>query len=141
LHYLLALNRTGRAAEADALTARIAADAQGLDHDQHEVCALAGLPAARGLNAFRAGRWAEAERALSLALPNLFRAGGSHAQRDVFERIAIEAALRAGRCARAEEMLAARTARRGAEDGWTARRRAAIVRRRAELREARVAAA
>jgi hypothetical protein len=140
LHYLLALNRTGRQAEADALTARIAADAQGLDHDQHEVCALAGLPVARGLNAFRAGRWAEAERALSLALPNLFRTGGSHAQRDVFERIAIEAALRAGRCARAEEMLAARALRRGAEDGYTARRREAIAARRAELRAAKVAA-
>ena len=33
LHYLMALNRSGRAAEAAAITARIARDAQGLDHD------------------------------------------------------------------------------------------------------------
>ncbi len=136
LHYLLALHRTGRDAEAARLTARIARDAQGLDHDQHEVCAMAGLPAARGLNAFRGGRWAEASRALSLALPQLRRVGGSHAQRDVFERVAVEAALRAGDCAAAEALLADRAARRGGEDGYAARRRADIEARRVRLKAA-----
>lgn len=135
LHYLLALHRTGRDEEAARLTARIARDAQGLDHDQHEVCALAGLPAARGLNAFRGGRWAEASRALSLALPQLPRVGGSHAQRDVFERVAVEAALRAGDCAGAEALLADRAARRGGEDGYAARRRADIEARRRVMAE------
>ncbi|MEM1316246.1 MAG: tetratricopeptide repeat protein [Pseudomonadota bacterium] len=132
LHYLLSLHGAGREAEAQALTARIAVDAQGFDHDQHEVCAIAGLPMARGLNAFRRGAWAQAARALRLALPTLPSVGGSHAQRDVFERLAIEAAVKAGACDAAEEMLAARSARRGAEDGFAARRRAAISRRRAE---------
>ena len=136
LHYLMALNRTGREPEAAALTARIARDAQGLDHDQHEVCAVAGLPAARGLNAFRAGRWAEAHRALALALPQLHRVGGSHAQRDLFERMTIDAALRAGDVRAAEASLAARCARRGAEDGYAARRRAAIAERAGALRAA-----
>ncbi|MEE3101260.1 MAG: tetratricopeptide repeat protein, partial [Pseudomonadota bacterium] len=134
LHYLMALNRAGREAEAAALTARIARDAQGLDHDQHEVCALAGLAAARGLNAFRAGRWGEAARALRAGLPQLWRIGGSHAQRDVIERIAIEAALRAGEVACAAAMLDDRQARRGgAEDGYSAHRREALEVRRAEL--------
>ncbi|MDF2232036.1 tetratricopeptide repeat protein [Albimonas sp. CAU 1670] len=140
LHYLLALNRTGREDEAAALTARIARDAQGLDHDQHEVCAVAGLPAARGLNAFRAGRWGEAHRALSLALPQLARIGGSHAQRDLFERMTIDAALRAGDVRAAEAALARRCARRGAEDGYAARRRAAIAERAGALRAAAFAA-
>ena len=140
LHYLLALNRSGREAEAAALTARIARDAQGLDHDQHEVCAVAGLPAARGLNAFRAGRWGEAHRALSLALPQLPRIGGSHAQRDLFERMTIDAALAAGDMRAAEAALARRCAARGAEDGYAARRRAAIAERGAALRAAALAA-
>lgn len=141
LHYLVSLHRSGREAEAKALTARIAQDAQGVGHDQHEVCALAGLPMARGLNAFRRGDWSCAARALSLALPQLQRVGGSHAQRDVFERLAIEARLRAGDCDGAEDLLAARAARRGAEDGYAARRREAIADRRVADRNASKVAA
>ncbi|MEM6423324.1 MAG: tetratricopeptide repeat protein, partial [Pseudomonadota bacterium] len=59
------------------------------------------------------------------------RAGGSHAQRDVFSRLMIEAGIRAGDYDGAEVELAARTVRRGAEDGFTARRREAIMRARA----------
>jgi len=57
LHYLLSLNGAGRTAEAETLIARIAADAQHAEHDMHEVAALAGLPAAVGLSAFRAGHY------------------------------------------------------------------------------------
>lgn len=138
LHYLLALQKTGREAEAAALTGRIARDAATLDHDQHEVCAMAGANAAEGLTAFRDGRHADAYRRLSLALPQLYRVGGSHAQRDVFERIRIEAALRAGLSAEALEALDARAARRGARDGYDARRRAALAERGETLREARI---
>jgi hypothetical protein len=54
-------------------------------------------------------------------------AGGSHAQRDVFERLAIDAGIRAGLLDDAGGMLAARTARRGGrEDGYAAARRALI---------------
>ncbi|MEO1274976.1 MAG: tetratricopeptide repeat protein, partial [Pseudomonadota bacterium] len=49
LHYLLALEATGRRGAADRMIARLAADAQTSDHDMHEVAAVAGLPAARGL--------------------------------------------------------------------------------------------
>lgn len=127
LHYISALAAAGRNAEADALTARIAADAQSLDHDQHEACALAGLPAAQGLTAFRAGRHRDAWNGLWAALPQLWRVGGSHAQRDVFERLAIEAACRAGMTTEALAALDARAARRGARDGYDARRRAALA--------------
>lgn len=126
LHYIGALAAAGRGREADALTARIAADAQTLDHDRHEACALAGLPAAEGLTAFRAGRHRDAWAGLSAALPQLWRVGGSHAQRDVFERLAIEAACRAGMTGAALAALDARAARRGARDGYDARRRVAL---------------
>ncbi len=94
----------------------------------HEVAAVAGLPTARGLAAFRAGRYEIAFDALREAKPRLQRIGGSHAQRDVFARLMIEAAIRAERWREAEEELVARARRRGAEDGFTDRRRAALAR-------------
>ncbi|MEO1000706.1 MAG: tetratricopeptide repeat protein, partial [Pseudomonadota bacterium] len=134
LHYMLALIRTDRAGEAEALAARIARDARTLDHDQHEVAAVAGLPAARGLVAFRAGAHETALDDLTRALDTLPRIGGSHAQRDVFWRLTIEAALRAGAHAKAEALLLRRLRERGgAEDGYTARRMEAIGLRRADL--------
>lgn len=128
LHYLLSLHGGGRDAEAERLIARLARDARAGDHDMHEVAAVAGLPAARGLAAFRAGRYDMAFDALRRAGPELPRIGGSHAQRDVFARLTIEAAIRAGRWREAEAELAARARWRGAEDGFTHRRRAAIAR-------------
>jgi len=130
LHYLLALGGAGRKAETDRLVERLARDAQARDHDMHEIAAVAGHPAAVGLAAFRAGKYALAFESLRGVRPALQRVGGSHAQRDVFSRIMIEAAIRAGRYAEADVELAARAARRGAEDGFTARRRASIARAR-----------
>ncbi|SET23374.1 tetratricopeptide repeat protein 38 family protein [Oceanicella actignis] len=141
LHYLLSLTRAGRAAEAEALSARIARDAERLDHDQHEVAALAALPAAQALLAFRNGDHARAHAAFARAAPRMQALGGSHAQRDVFERLAVEAALRAGLLDEAEAMLARRAARRGAEDGYCARRRQAIAARRAQGRSGGLRAA
>jgi hypothetical protein len=129
LHYLLALHGGTRCPEADRLVARIARDAQRCDHEMHEVAAVAGLPTAQGLAAFRAGNYDLAFKWLAAAQPLSQRIGGSHAQRDVFSRLLVEAGLRAGRWQDAERALLARTARRGAEDGFTSRRREAIARR------------
>ncbi len=128
LHYLLALNAADRGTEADRLVARLAEDARRSDHDMHEVAAVAGHPAAVGLVAFRAGQYDRAFEVLRSARGPLQAVGGSHAQRDIFSRLMIEAGIRAGRWEEAEAELAARAARRGAEDGFTARRRAAIAR-------------
>ena len=132
LHYLLSLHGGERDPEAERLVARLARDAQRSDHDMHEVAALAGLPVARGLAAFRAGRYDMAFDALRQAEPRLQRIGGSRAQRDVFARLTIEAAIRAERWRDAEEALADRARERGAVDGFTERRRAAIARLRAQ---------
>ncbi len=128
LHYLLSLHGGERDAEAEMLIARLARDAQRRDHDMHEVAAVAGLPEARGLAAFRAGKYDVAFEQLRRARPCLQRIGGSHAQRDVFTRLLIEAGIRAHRWREAEEELVARAKRRGAEDGFTNRRREAIAR-------------
>ena len=54
-------------------------------------------------------------------------AGGSHAQRDVFERITIDSGLRAGRLDAVERILDDRRAKRaGGEDNYALARRALI---------------
>lgn len=134
LHYLMSLGGAERRADADRLIARIAADAGRADHDMHEVAGVAGLPTALGLAAFRAGRYDLAFERLRDARASLQRVGGSHAQRDVFSRLMVEAAIRAGRWTEAEGELRARARRRGAVDGFTDRRLGAIARaRRAAL--------
>ena len=54
------------------------------------------VPASRGLMAHARGDWAEAAQQLELALPRLSSIGGSHAQRDLFEQIRIDALQRDG---------------------------------------------
>jgi hypothetical protein len=71
-----------------------------------------GRAALAGLNAFAEGRYGAAFAALSAARPEMPSIGGSHAQRDVFERITIDAGLRAGRYDHTEEILKDRIARR-----------------------------
>lgn len=131
LHYLLALNGAGRGTQATRLVARLAEDAARPGHDMHEIAGVAGHPAAVGLMAFRSGAYALAFERLREVRSDLQRVGGSHAQRDVFSRLMIEAGIRARRWTEAEAELRARVARRGAEDGFTARRLAAISRARA----------
>ncbi|RED12104.1 tetratricopeptide repeat protein [Pontivivens insulae] len=140
LHYLMALAATDRGAELETMTQRIARDAASMEHDQHEVAALTGLPMAQGLLALRDGHYGLAAQQLQHGLAFLPRAGGSHAQRDVFWRLAVEATLKAGDCSGAETLLTRRVLDRGAEDGYTARRREQIAARRADLAAAGIAA-
>lgn len=121
LHYQLALVRAGRGAEAEAMVERLARDAGHLVHDQHEVAALSGLAAAEGLLAFRDAAYVAAAERLRAALPGLFRLGGSHAQRDVFWRLAVEASIRAGETVAARALIEARKLARGAADGYMQR--------------------
>jgi tetratricopeptide (TPR) repeat protein len=69
----------------------------------------------RAVAAYALGEDDRAIKLLEAALPDLPRIGGSHAQREVFEDTLIAACLRAGRHARARELLAARLARRPRE--------------------------
>lgn len=128
LHYLLALNGADREADADRLLRRLAEDAIRREHDMHEVVAVAGHKTAEGLAAFRSGDYAGAFSRLRSARGKLQCVGGSHAQRDVFSRLMIEAGIRSGDWTGAEEELRARASRRGAEDGFTQRRLEAIDR-------------
>jgi hypothetical protein len=90
--------------------------------DSDVVMRRPGLALAKGLQAFAAGHYAAALANLRVGRGELMRIGGSHAQRDVFERIAVDAAIRSGALAEAQELLVERDARRGARDGFAIRR-------------------
>ena len=112
LHYMLALIGGDRTQAQARLTARLAAQAEGpapLDR----VADHPGQAMAAGLTAFGEGRWAEAFTRLSSGAAALPAIGGSHAQRDVFERLTIEAGLRAGQFNRSEAAIRDRIERRG----------------------------
>lgn len=138
LHYLLALGGAGRTAESARLLARIHRDARHSDRGEVEArMAAPGRDAALGVAAFSEQRFGTAFAHLARARATLQLAGGSHAQRDVFERMTVDAGLRAGRLDEAELILAERAARRGgAEDGFAAARRAMIGAARALSRDA-----
>jgi hypothetical protein len=99
LQYLYGLARAGRP-EADQLLANLAQRAAG-DRTWREIA----LPAAQGLLAHARGQHAESARALALALPRLREIGGSHAQRDLFQQIYVDALARGGQLAEAQNLV------------------------------------
>ncbi|MHA6265074.1 tetratricopeptide repeat protein [Arenibacterium sp. CAU 1754] len=124
LHYLLALTADNRADETRKMLQRIHADALRNASESDERMARPGVDAAEGLQAFGEARYDVAFRHLVRARATLQRAGGSHAQRDVFERLTIDAGIRAGCLDQAERILTERQSHRGgSEDRYTAVRR------------------
>ncbi|HZY19921.1 MAG TPA: tetratricopeptide repeat protein [Ramlibacter sp.] len=103
MQYLLGLARAGRP-EADALMRNIerrAAQAGDDDHVWRDVC----LPASRGLLAWARGDHPQAVRSLGEALPRLQEIGGSHAQRDLFAQVHLDALVRSGHGSGAQNLL------------------------------------
>jgi tetratricopeptide (TPR) repeat protein len=121
LHYLMALEAGDRRHAADRMLASVAAHAQE-DTDMGRIAGTAGQPAALGLDAYYRGNYFSAFHHLKAARPHIVTIGGSHAQRDVFERLTIDAALRAGLAPEAEDLLRARLALRGGLDRFAAER-------------------
>ncbi|MCV3272257.1 tetratricopeptide repeat protein [Roseobacter sinensis] len=126
LHYMLALTGANRPEAQTAMTARFARDAAKTG-EMPSRYADPGVAALAGLNAFAEGRYDAAFADLVAARPAMQTIGGSHAQRDVFERLTIDAGLRAGRYEQTEAVLADRLARRaGNADRFTTTRQAQI---------------
>jgi hypothetical protein len=104
LQYLLGLARAGRP-DADALMRNIEVRAtQAAVHERatwQEVC----VPAARGLLAWARGDHAAAVRGLGQALPRMLEIGGSHAQRDLFAQVHLDALVRSGHLGGAQNLL------------------------------------
>ncbi len=104
VQYLYGLARAGRP-EAKTLMAAIRERAAGAPAFTREAWAGAALPLAEGLLAHAHGDYTEAARQLTSALPRLMAIGGSHAQRDLFEQIRLDAVLRSGDLATAQQLL------------------------------------
>jgi len=109
LHYLYGLARAENA-EAHALHAAIARHAATAPHFARDAWTRAATFAADGLVAHARSDHALAAEALGAALPQLWRIGGSHAQRDLFELIWIDALIRAGHLGEAQQALERRAA-------------------------------
>ena len=102
LQYLYGLARAGRP-EAETMLANIRRHASQAPAASREAWQRVAAPAAlglclhaRGMARPAAARWAEAADALGSAMPRLARIGGSHAQRDLFEQLWVDAMQRAG---------------------------------------------
>lgn len=124
MQYLYGLARAGRP-EADELlesVRRAAADAPDAVRDTWEEVAL---PACEGLLAHARGDHATTRRRLGPALARMIEVGGSHAQRDLFEQIHVDAVLRSGDRALAQQMLERRRAYE--PDGVPLNRRLAVL--------------
>jgi len=103
LQYLYALVRTARE-EAAAMLRAIETRAATPAHDQVAWAEVA-LPAAHAIAAHAAKDFDTCIRLMGRALPRMAETGGSHAQRDLFEQIQLDALLRAGRISTAQQVL------------------------------------
>lgn len=104
LQYLYALGRTHRP-EAETLLKAIEERAE--DESRHDVATWrdVALWAAHGIAAHAAGDYDDTIRFLGKALPRLAECGGSHAQRDLFEQIHLDALIKSGRTSQAQQVL------------------------------------
>ena len=104
MQYLYGLARAGRP-EADELMRRVEAFAPRAPQATRAAWQRVAVPACRGLLAHARGEHAAAVDELGLALPRLLEIGGSHAQRDLFEQVFIDALARSGRLVGAFDLL------------------------------------
>lgn len=111
-HYVLAT----AAAEGDCAAAHLVEDLQRCAAEGRgttgRVTRDVGLPLAEAIVAYRRGDFARCVDSLWPIRRQLARIGGSHAQRDLFVQMLIDAALRAGRTPIARALLAERLALR-----------------------------
>ena len=122
LHYLLALIGGKREDAIKTLMGRMHRDARSNTVEMDRRMSVPGLSAAAGLEAFGEADFRTAFLNLARARPSMQNAGGSHAQRDVFERLTIDAGIRAGFLDEAERILKDRVSKRSAEDGYASAR-------------------
>jgi tetratricopeptide (TPR) repeat protein len=103
MQYLYALGRSDNPM-ADTLISAIKQKASAPGYDQ-DVWRSVALPACEGLLAYTRGDYETTVRQLGLALPRMAEIGGSHAQRDLFEQVHLDALMKTERLAQAQQVL------------------------------------
>lgn len=96
LHYIYGLARGGERHLVTEMLASMESHAEEAPPFVHHTWQAAAIPAAYGMVAHARGDWTTAVDELARALPHLQGIGGSHAQRDLFEQVYLDALLRAG---------------------------------------------
>ena len=104
LQYLYGLARAERA-EADELMLAVEEKAATSTAFDRVVWQEVALPGARGVLAHARGDFARAAKWLGVANPRMIEIGGSHAQRDLFGQLLLDAHLKLGNWAIAQQML------------------------------------
>jgi len=106
-HFVMGLAARGDAAAVEAALASLEAFSRTTG-DEPVVARAVGLPLARAAVAHRRGNYRDAVEALLPHRGALCRIGGSRAQRDLFEQLLIDAALKAGEGKLAKALLSER---------------------------------
>lgn len=119
VQYLYGLARAGKP-EADRLLAAL----RQYSFDARPVWGEVTLPLAKALLAHARGDWQQSLAQLTIALPRLNEIGGSHAQRDLFALVELDARVKAGDWLGAQQTLELR--RR--YDGWDVPTNRSLVR-------------
>ena len=104
MQYLYGLARAGLP-EADELMRHVREHAAQAASFVREAWADVALPACEGLLAHARGDAEACVRKLGAAMPPLLEIGGSHAQRDLFDQVLLDATIRSGRLVAAQRML------------------------------------
>lgn len=138
MQYLYGLARANRP-EADDLMEAVSAKAQSAPAHSRSAWADVALPACRALWAHARGDFAACIAGMIPALPRMAMIGGSHAQRDLFEQILLDALVKQSDLSAAQQMLEQR--RRFDPDGAPLNRTLADIYRRAGLEPEALAAA
>ncbi len=107
LQYLYGLACAG-AGQADELMETVRRMAGSAPAYCRDVWSEVALPGCEGVLAHARGDYAFAIKRLSAVQPQLWRVGGSHAQRDLFDQILLDAVLKEQRWISAQQMLEAR---------------------------------
>jgi len=121
IHYVMALAAAGKDEALDRMLESLERHAATSPESEAAVANEPGLALARAVVAHRRGEWVEAADRLLSVRERIWRIGGSHAQRDLFEEMLIDAALRAGRRSEAQALLARRREARPGNE-WGRRR-------------------
>jgi tetratricopeptide (TPR) repeat protein len=114
-HAVMALVQAGRLDDAEVIVAdleRYGDAASQREASNARMTVEVGVPVCRALIAFGQERYDETVEELGTVRRRLHTFGGSHAQRDVFERTLLEAAVRASRTELADRLLSERLALR-----------------------------
>lgn len=117
VHHAISLSAAGKGDEKELLDA-MQAYAESHGDDNARVTDAIGLPLARAMVAYREGAYNTVVETLLPIRYHLFKLGGSHAQRDLFNMVLIDSTLKSGRI-NVAKMLVSERLYRLPNNAWT----------------------